>query len=126
MKKFIASLLLVSGLSLTSFGATYLDVYLTWTGNFSETNLVSNYVVYCARDGGTNFVPTVTVPASTNATKARVQITPGVTKKLTFKVTAKNVIGESIPSNPVDVPQANPTGPIQLNVLKTEVYIPQE
>ena len=108
MKKIIATILL-SVFCLSSYAATYLDVWLRWNYDTATTNLVHSFVVYCARDNSTNFVPVVTVPATTNVAKARMVIVPGVTKKLTFKVTAKNDVGESPLSTSSDsVPKTTP------------------
>jgi hypothetical protein len=107
MKKLIATALL-SVFCLTSYAATYLDVWLSWNYNASATNLVSNFIIYYARDGGTNFQAAVTVPGTTNSGKARIQITPGVTKSLSFKVTAKNAVGESPFSNTDTYPKVAP------------------
>jgi hypothetical protein len=123
MKKLLATILLsVFCLTLTSYAADYLDVWLSWNYNTSTTNLVSNFVVYYARDGGTNFQAAVTVPATNNVAKVRIQITPGVTKSLTFKVTAKNAAGESGFSNTDTIPKTAPVNiPSNLTIFQATI-----
>ncbi len=125
MKKIIASFLL-SMFCIFAFSATYLDVWMQWNYNTTSTNLVKNFIVYCARDGSTNFIPVVTVSATTNVAKARIQITPGITKSLTFKVTAKNDIGESEFSNTDSVPKNIPSiGPSNLIIYQSTIFTNQ-
>lgn len=123
MKKLLATILL-SAFCLTAYAApaTYLDVWMSWNYDTASTNLVTSFVIYYARDGGTNFQAAVTVPATTNSAKARIQITPGVTKSLTFKVKAKNTIGESGFSNADSVPKTVPFNiPTNLNIFQSTV-----
>ena len=123
MKKIIATVLM-SLFCVTAFSATYLDVWVRWNYNTSPTNLVSNFVVYYARDGSANFQPAITVPATTNATMVRVPITPGVTKQLSFKVKAKNLAGESDFSNSDSIPKTIPTNaPTDLTIFNTTVTV---
>jgi hypothetical protein len=124
MKKLIGVLVLSILFCLSTSAATYLDVWLSWTYNTSPTNLVNSFVVYYARDGSANFQAAVTVPATTNAAMVRVPITTGVTKQLSFKIKAKNAVGESDFSNSDSIPKATPTNaPADLTIFNTTVTV---
>ncbi len=112
MLKLALAFLLIAGVA----QAEGLTKNLTWnavTLNVDNTpGVVDNYILYRSTNGGTSFIPLVTVPGTvTTAVDANVPV-----GAICYIVTASNTQGESAASNRLcfQVPSAKPQPPLNL------------